>query len=747
MKALRYVLWGLLAIIVVIVAAVAIALYTINPNDYKPQIEKVVESHTNLNLQLKGNIGWSLIPIGLQLNDVQANLEGKPFVKVNKLVAKIDFWSLLAFHPSVDTFVLDGLDANLVKNKQGQGNWQRIVPEGKQSTSQAPSKQTQTASGTATTKSKSNSPLQFNVHDVKIKDAQLHYSDLGSGQAVDLNKVNLNASGIAPDEMFPVSLSFEVANAKPKLDVNGKLSAKVSFDGTFQHFIVNGLSSSFDLSGAPFGDKTVNAGLDTSLTANLKDKQADIRQLKLTFANVTVNGNVKVQGFDQPKLTGKLSIPAFSPQKLLANMGQPPIKTRDDKVLQKLALDTDIGGGAGDIQLKPFTLTLDSTSFKGDLEYRLKGGFIGVNLHGNDLNLDNYLPPKVAASGKGSGSGQTEKAASGKSSGSGQTEKTAASGSSGAKAAPEQDLLPLKTIRALAFNVKLALDKLTASNLKISNIKVDATGNKGLIHVSKVNGDLYQGSFATQATVDARSDNPTWKLQEALSGVQTLPLLTDLAKVNLVSGAVNAKADVTSKGNRISALRSNATGQASFEVNKGALHGFNLKAYACQGIARINRDSIDTSKWADQTNFDKLDGVVKINGNTLDNTNLTAQLAGMNLGGKGKINLKQMTLDYELGLKVVGDIDKDKACRVNPRVQGLVIPVKCEGSLAGANKSLCRFDSARFGDVIRKAAENAGKQKLHQEINKGLDKLLKKNGSSDKNGDNSLKDKLKGLFQ
>ena len=733
MKALRYTLWGLLAVIVALVLVVVIALWTINPNDYKPQIEKVVESHSNLHLQLGGEIGWSLIPIGLKLNDVQATLEGKPFVKVKHLVAQIDFWSLLGFHPAVNTFVLDGLDANLVKNPKGQGNWQRIIT--KKTTGASSSQKTPgpvQPSAPATAKGSGGGPLQFNVHDVRIRDARVHYSDQGSGQSLDLNQLNLTASGIAPGKTFPLQVSFRLANAKPQLGVNGNLSAQISFDDRFQQFAVTDLTSNFDLKGAPFGNKTVNAGLDGALSANLKTEQADIKSLKLHFANVKLDTNAQIRGFKQPQISGKLSVPAFSPQKLLADLGQPPIKTRDDKVLQKLAINTTLGGPAGDIQLKPFSLALDSTDFKGDLEYRLKDGFIGANLQGNALDLDSYLPPKsTGKTAAGSGSKPPAKGA--------------------ATAAPEQDLLPLKTIRSLAFDIKLALDKLTASNLKISDIQVDAKGHQGLIDLTRLSGKMYQGSFMTTASLDARQQNPTWKFHEALSGIETMPLLTDLAKVDFVSGAVNAKANLSSSGNRISALRSNARGQANFVIDKGAFHGFNLNAMACEGIARINKEDIKTGNWPDQTTFNTLKGDVQIDGNTLNNTDLSAQLAGLDLGGKGKVNLQQMDLNYELGLRVVGDVAKDKACRVNPRVQGLVIPVKCEGSLTGGNKSLCRFDTARFADVAKQALEKAGKQRLQKELNKGLNKLFNKNGN--KNGNNSqdnsgsLKDKLKGLFK
>src|SRR5690606_8144243 len=129
MKALRYVILAIIGIIVLVAAAIAIAIAVIDPNDYKPQIEKAVEDNTNLDLILDGDIGWSFIPLGLELNNVEAKLDDQSFVSLQQLIAQLDFWSLISMSPRVNTFVLDGLVANLSVDKQGNGNWTRIMKE------------------------------------------------------------------------------------------------------------------------------------------------------------------------------------------------------------------------------------------------------------------------------------------------------------------------------------------------------------------------------------------------------------------------------------------------------------------------------------------------------------------------------------------------------------------------------------------------------------------------------------------
>ena len=111
MKAVRYVIYALIALVLLAVIAVAVAVTVIDPNTYKPQIENVVEDATNLELDLAGDIGWSFIPLGLELNSVEATLNGQRLVALEQMVAQVDFWSLIAMAPRVNTFVLDGLDA------------------------------------------------------------------------------------------------------------------------------------------------------------------------------------------------------------------------------------------------------------------------------------------------------------------------------------------------------------------------------------------------------------------------------------------------------------------------------------------------------------------------------------------------------------------------------------------------------------------------------------------------------------
>lgn len=124
----------------------------------------------------------------------------------------------------------------------------------------------------------------------------------------------------------------------------------------------------------------------------------------------------------------------------------------------------------------------------------------------------------------------------------------------------------------------------------------------------------------------------------------------------------------------------------------------------------------------------------------------------MKLEGNGTVDLKQTLVDYELGLRIVGDIHRDNACRVTEYVEDVVIPVECRGDFAADAAGLCSFDGSRFRDALKTIASNAAKKKAKKEVDKAKgkaeekvrEKLEEKLG---KDGGDKVKDALKGLFE
>ncbi len=88
-----------LVLLLLIVAAGFVLTHFFDPNDYKDEIRQLARDKANLELNLKGDIGWSLFPwLGLELHDTSvASLQtpDKPFADAQLLAMSVRVLPLL----------------------------------------------------------------------------------------------------------------------------------------------------------------------------------------------------------------------------------------------------------------------------------------------------------------------------------------------------------------------------------------------------------------------------------------------------------------------------------------------------------------------------------------------------------------------------------------------------------------------------------------------------------------------------
>ena len=133
------------------------------------------------------------------------------------------------------------------------------------------------------------------------------------------------------------------------------------------------------------------------------------------------------------------------------------------------------------------------------------------------------------------------------------------------------------------------------------------------------------------------------------------------------------------------------------------------------------------------------DGVV-------ESDDLIVTLPGIDVGGEGTLDLTSERFDLRAAARVVDTADV--ACEVNPRLERLPLPVRCEGSLGGGSAEWCRFDregfSAAIGEALRDELGSRAGDEVEQRLEGALDKLEERVGED---AGRELRDALKGLFE
>ncbi|HCL23525.1 MAG TPA: AsmA family protein, partial [Halomonas sp.] len=89
----------------------------------------------------------------------------------------------------------------------------------------------------------------------------------------------------------------------------------------------------------------------------------------------------------------------------------------------------------------------------------------------------------------------------------------------------------------------------------------------------------------------------------------------------------------------------------------------------------------------------------------------------------------------------------DAACQVNPRLQQLSLPVRCEGHVGDDKTQWCRFDRTAFEasvvDLLRNEAGSRVEKELEERIGESIDRIDERLGEG---AGQELRDGIRRLF-
>jgi AsmA protein len=267
----------------------------------------------------------------------------------------------------------------------------------------------------------------------------------------------------------------------------------------------------------------------------------------------------------------------------------------------------------------------------------------------------------------------------------------------------------------------------------INAFTLKAQSKGGLLSLQDVRGTLGNGSFEGKGSLDVRPAVPLLSVQKTLKRIPLEPFLKKPEQPSPIKGLLDLTANLSTSGNSQRAWVDGLNGSANFQLNDGVLLDANLEQQLCRGIATLNRKALTTDPRGKDTPFETLQGSLTLINGVASNPDLKARIPGLAVNGKGDLDLRILSLDYRIGVSILGDQREmpDPACQVNARYVGIEWPVRCRGPLEMGGKA-CRLDQEGLGKVAAKLAGNKLNEKIEEKLG---DKVSPE-----------LKDALKGLF-
>ncbi|SEC84460.1 AsmA protein [Pseudomonas saponiphila] len=735
-KILGLVILGLLLIIVALGFALT---HLFDPNDYKDEIRQIARDKAHIELTLNGDIGWSLFPwLGLELHDAGvATLANptQPFADLQMLGLSVRVLPLLRREVQMSDVRVEGLNLRLTRNKDGHGNWQDIgkaAPADKQA--ETPATSTGEASQPGSSPDKSSQPIRLDIDSLTVNNARVEYNDEQTDKQFTAESIQLSTGPIHEASNTPVKLTAFLASSQPAVRVRTELNGELRFDRALQRYQFEDMRLSGEATGDPLQGKTVTFAAQGQL---LLDKAANVGQwtgLKVSLNQLRALGELKVNDLDKtPQISGGISIAQFDLAKFVDSIGQ-TLPAMAEGSLSKVELVSRLQGTPSSLALEDLNLKIDDSSFNGRLAIEdFDKQSLRAQLKADTFNVDRYLPPKSAAANSAATARKAEVQSS-------EADAIAGAGTTPLPNSPTKGawstdkLLPVERLSKLDIDADLSFGQLTLDKLPIQNAALKASGQGGLLKLSNLRGELYNGSFEASGNLDVRQSTPQLNLQTKINRVPVERILESQGQTPPVKGLVTLNSNLSGNGNSQKALIDSLNGTASFVINNGVLLNANIEQQLCQGIAVLNRKNLTSTPRGKDTPFQELKGNLTLRNGVASNPDLKVRIPGLSVNGNGDIDLRVLGMDYRVGIVVEGDLsdNPDPACQVGERFTGIELPLRCRGPLELGAKA-CRLDKDGLGQVAAKLAGDRLQQKIDEKLG---DKVSPE-----------LKNALKGLFK
>lgn len=731
------ILFKLIIFIVLLIIAGLIALpFIVDPNDYKQEISSQVEKLTGRTLTLEGDIKLSVFPwIALELGPLSlSNAVGftaDSFAKVKAAEIRIKLMPLLKKQLEMDTVILDGLALNLEKSKAGKTNWDDLVAKKGTST-------TDDTKGADASSDKSDAPAlaAISIAGVKLSNANIFWSDASTSENYQLQNFNLKTDPLIPGKPTALDIEFDLASTKPQAQAHIKLDTKVMVDIENQHYTLTNLSLTTQASGKelPFsqtnltlsGDidadmvkqlvtiddlmlsaqaskytQSIDAKLSAQISSNLAlqqttvkeltlsaemidpslpsgktklnltaDVSADLKQQTMTLSalvidayDLVINGDIKARKVlsDNPGFSGNIIIKPFNLRQLANHLNVELPIMADDSTLELVQISTELEGSSKHINAKQLNVTLDQSKLSGRLAINnfAKPAF-DFKLALDQIDADRYLPP----------ANKTEK-----------VKAPSASTGTSTEASADTDELPLDALRQINAKGILDIGKLKISGTQSEKIHIEINAANGLINLSPMSANMYDGQYQGNVGLDARGKILKLSLNEILKDVKAGPLLKDLTGDDKISGIANAQVKLKGNGATVAQIKQTLSGNGNFSFTDGAVKGVNVAESIRKAKAALKGEKLPASDKSVQTDFSNLSGSFTATNGVISNKDLLAMSPLLRINGAGKIDLAKEVIDYGLKVSIVGT-STGQGGKALSDLKGLTIPVKITGTFS-----------------------------------------------------------------
>lgn len=266
------------------------------------------------------------------------------------------------------------------------------------------------------------------------------------------------------------------------------------------------------------------------------------------------------------------------------------------------------------------------------------------------------------------------------------------------------NLPPYSGLKSFDGSLAMTANQIVWRGLPFTHVTLQADNQRGLLHISQLEGSLAGGQLSLPGTLDARSGTPQAEFQPKLDNIEIDSLLKAFNYPINMTGKLSLAGDFSGSVIDANHFRRDWQGQANLELRDTRTEGLNFQQLVQQAVER-STDVQAQENYDSATRLDELTTDVDLDSGILALSNMKGKSSLMQMTGKGTLDLMKEEGDLQFGIQVTdGWQGQGKLVDI---LKSTAIPLRVYGKWEALNYSL------QVDQILRRQLQNEAKRRLN----------------------------------
>lgn len=266
------------------------------------------------------------------------------------------------------------------------------------------------------------------------------------------------------------------------------------------------------------------------------------------------------------------------------------------------------------------------------------------------------------------------------------------------------NLPPYSGLKSFDGSLSMTANQIVWRGLPFTHVTLQADNQRGLLHISQLEGSLAGGQLSLPGTLDARSGAPQAEFQPKLDNIEIGSLLTAFNYPINMTGKLSLAGDFSGSVIDANHFRRDWQGQANLELRDTRTEGLNFQQLVQQAVER-STDVQAQENYDSATRLDELTTDIDLDSGMLTLSNMKGKSSLMQMTGKGTLDLMKEEGDLQFGIQVTdGWQGQGKLVDI---LKSTAIPLRVYGKWEALNYTL------QVDQILRRQLQNEAKRRLN----------------------------------